>query len=248
MDSSSRVKFVSDLVKHSFVHPYNGVALIVRRKPNGDRYITCKSVNNRALFISEELLNQTFDAIDTWISIKYASSDPTNSWGLSICGGEPGEANRLTITFSLHDNIPTIDLRNWWRSDKFGVFSPTPMGFTIRGPENIEVFAKMRHQLRTYSEELDKLDKHINFAHQILFEMYDEVCGKPYNNQITSVIQTIDIEKFISIWRERAKTINGFDSDISPCELCTYILSEGIESLERYIECTQFMRDPYAEA
>src|SRR5678815_2950026 len=133
-------KFVNEIVTWKISHPKDIVNLTFRRKTNCERYFACSDSSytcNRPLFLSCEELSRVFEEVITWVNEKYISSSVTNSWGVAINGGEECDSKRLTLVFSLHNNIESIDLRMWWRPNSTGIFRPTAFGVCVSGKENI---------------------------------------------------------------------------------------------------------------
>src|SRR5678815_6037863 len=139
-------KFVNDIVTWKISHPKDILNLTFRRKTNGERYFACFDSSytcNRPLFLSCEELSRVFDEVNTWVNENYISSSVTNSWGVAIARGEANDTKRLTLVFSLHNNIEAIDLRSWYRSTPDGIYRPTNYGFQIVGREHITAFIKI---------------------------------------------------------------------------------------------------------
>lgn len=242
--SSSEIMFVSDLVKHNISLANGDLTLTVKLSPEGRAFIICKSPNNEDLLVDKELLLVAIEAASNWIAENFASGDPTNSWGLIMRGGASYDTHRLTLVFSLHDNVPTIDVREWYRVDKLGVFRPSSAGFTIAHPTNIVAFTKMKKPLEDHCENIDMLNQCLNLAHRIIFDMYIEMYGKSYN-KIFPVIEAVNIRKFVCDWRKYVESDLRIQNNFSPLDICSFAVSAGLEGLEHYIKRAIVQSDSY---
>src|ERR1700755_551745 len=245
MVSTLKYKFISDFTSLKVSHPDKSLlTLMFRRKPNGEQYFSCSSSSsdgNRPLFMSATDLKRIFNEVDNWMKEEYDLSSVTNEEGIIISGGGLKDTNRLTLVLGQHNNIPSVDVRNWWRPKPEGIFRPSSIGFFIAGPDKITSFMKMNEDITKRLDDVDKLDAIINMAHGVMYKVYTE--NYSFDAQCAPVMSVVDIESFTRLWNERLKTENLSEGDLafSPRDIYTYITTEGLSSLEQYITCTEFL-------
>ncbi|KAL7635848.1 UNVERIFIED_CONTAM: hypothetical protein RMT77_013665 [Armadillidium vulgare] len=129
MVSTLKYKFISDFTSWKVSHPDKSLlTLMFRRKPNSEQYFSCSSSSGdgkRPLFMSATDLKRIFNEVDNWIIEKYTLNSVTNEESIIISGAGPKDTSRLTLVLGQHNNIPSIDVRNWWRPKPEGIFRPS---------------------------------------------------------------------------------------------------------------------------
>src|SRR5678815_2391223 len=235
---------VVDIFTRSFVIP-NVVSIKFYRQPDGYRYIACiptKGSNNRPLFVCADGFIKIIDIAAAWLEDKGMLSHGSTSSEISIRGDSVRGHNRIDVVLSSCDNIKTLDVRNYWKPIDCVKFMRTCIGFTVRTSENITALLKIKNELTSHLNDVDILEDIIHIAHGVIYDIYTETCGFPYNAVYREALITISLDEFTSLLYERMSAAESKYAEkwFSATEgLYTYILSKGVESLERYIERTQ---------
>src|SRR5678816_2231989 len=247
MTSLSAPKLVRNIFTRTFVIP-NDVVFIYFRQTNGERYITCipfGGANNRPLFISVAEFIKIIDTTEAWIKAKYVSSDGSPPGEISTRGDSGRGYNRIEVVFTASDNVKSIDVRNYWKPLDAVTFARTCIGFTVHSSENITALVKIKNELTSHLKEVGMLEDLIHIAHGVIYEIYKETCGLPYNAIYRSALTTISKDTFTSLWTERmhaSEPVYAEEWIRAASDIYTYILSKGVESLEKYKELAQFIQ------
>src|SRR5678815_1742060 len=174
---------VVDIFTRSFVIP-NDVSFIFNRKPNGSRYVACisaKGSNNRPLFVCADGFIKIIDIAATWVEAKCLLSERSTFSEISNWEDNISGSNRIDVVFSSCDNIKTLDVRNYWKPIDCVTFYRTCIGFSVRTSENITALLKIKNELTSHLNDVDILDDLIHIAHGVIYDIYIETCGFPYN-------------------------------------------------------------------
>src|SRR5678815_4296174 len=239
---TSRSASTDVLFTRIFVIP-NDVSFTFFRKTNGEQYITCVPIggaSNIPLIISVEEFFNIIESLEAWIKAEYVSSvtsslDEIRSDSLSGC-------NRIDVAFTASDNVKSIDVRNYWKPNDAVTFMRTCIGFTVQTSANITALFNMKNDLKFHLKVVAILEDLIHIAHGVIYDIYTETYGSPYNAVYRNALITISQDTFTSLLYERMSAVESSYAEkwFSVAEgIYTYILSKDVESLERYIELTQ---------
>src|SRR5678815_4908724 len=240
---------VVDIFTRSFVIP-NDVSFIFNRQPDGYRYIACipaRGSNNRPLFVCADGFIKIIDIASAWLEDKCVLSGGSTSSEISIRGDSVRGYNRIDVAFTASDNVKSIDVRNYWKPNDAVTFMRTCIGFTVQSSENITALLNMKNDLTSHLKDVDILEDLIHIAHGVINDIYTETYGFPYNTVYRSALITISQDTFTSLWRERVSAVEPKYAEkwfsATGC-IYAYILSDGVESLEKHIELAQFIQNP----
>src|SRR5678816_3127799 len=231
MTSHSAPKLVRNIFTRTFVIP-NDVVFIFFRQTNGEQYITCipfGGANNRPLFISVEEFITIVDNSEAWVKANYGSSDGSSPGEISIRGDSVRGYNRIEVVFTASDNVKSVDVRNYWKPLDAVTFARTCIGFTVHSSENITALVKIKNELTSHLKEVDILEDLIHIALGVIYEIYKETCGLPYNAIYRSALTTISKDTFTSLWTERMHANEtGYAEEWTNASgsIYTYILSK----------------------
>ena len=238
--SPTTTETVTEIMKWHIIHPRGGVKLFFHRKANCEKRFTCISpsyTGDKPLFISCESLAHVFNDVWTWEQEKFVSGcDIINEWGKNISGGGVSDLKRITLVFSVHNNIESVDIRHWWRPSPEGVFIASNNGFSILGRENIKAFIKMAVEIEKRMVDVEKLEGLINRAYGLLFDVYNE--NYMFYPLDTPVVNVLDNEKFTCKWVEAMELApyKNMDLKMDADEIFAYIIQNETQSLTEYIK------------
>lgn len=247
MVQDKQLSSLNEIINRRLVHQNNDVVITLKRNPWGERIITCTSPKNpraRPLYMSVLSLIGVFDGVSMWKRAKYKPCDTSVDRYINVYEDIQSHAYKLKLTFSLHQSVPSVDVRLWWEPRPEVGFFPTVTRFQIQNVENIDLFLKMEEELEIYNRELDLLDRAIQIAYEIVYEVGNERSDGPFNVAKTNVLSLIDFEKFAVLWNEKVKNVKNFDSPVDSKELYNYITNDTLKHLEDYIDDMCFFRDP----
>src|SRR5678815_3656313 len=134
MSSISSSKLVENTFTKTIRHSECDVTIILRRRPDSERYIVCVpayKTTDRPLFVSVEQFIRIIECIETWIRAKCTCTNTDNPCIISTSGADVSGLNRIAVTFSLGDNIERINVRNYWKPTMNGAFLWTCIGFSV---------------------------------------------------------------------------------------------------------------------
>lgn len=238
------IKFATDIATWNIIHPKENFKIVFCRKTTGEKYFLCRAPSYTGyvpLSISSKELDCVFDETYACIRGKYTPSNVTGEHRICIDGGKDEDVFRLTLVFSLCDNVETIDIRKWWRHNPDETFRTSPRGFSITGRENIMTFIDMREEISKRVARVDMLDELINKAHGMLHMIYSENCI--FHSSVTIPMNIVNIKEFSHLWSEEIKQPPYKDQDlkISGEDMYTYVAKAGLWCLKGNIECTEYL-------
>src|SRR5678816_2249197 len=118
-------------------------------------------------------------------------SNGSMSSEISIRGDSVRGHNRIDAAFSSCNGIKTLDVRNYWKPIDCVTFYRTCIGFTARTSENITALLKIKNELTSHLNDVDILEDLIHIAHGVIYDIYTETCGFPYNAVYRNALITI---------------------------------------------------------